>query len=88
MPTILIQPNVQCFLLALPRVSMCRENLGHLLMQAVFLMGDLGRRHPACADEFAHRCEPFTPQDWEQIRLLSKPICAPYMTHCFDSKSV
>src|SRR5438045_701778 len=46
-------------LVALPLVTAYRENVGQLLLETMFPMGNLRRMHPIGTGEFVDRFEPF-----------------------------
>src|SRR5215471_14065199 len=56
---LLVELGLECFVVALPLLTAYRENLGHLLLEAMFPMRNLGRMHPIGTGKFIDRLEPF-----------------------------
>src|SRR5262249_24300417 len=78
LPDLLVELCLQRLLVLLPLRSACRENLGHLLLEAMFPMGNLGRMHPIGTGEFIDRVEPFERFECNtgfELRAILFPLC-------------
>src|SRR2546421_7426290 len=56
---LLVELCLEGLLVALPLVTAYRENVGQLLLETMFPMGNLRRMHPIGTGEFVDRFEPF-----------------------------
>src|SRR2546430_1558846 len=56
---LLVELGVERLVVVLSLCPSCRENVGHVLLQAMFPMGNLRRMHPIGTGEFVDRFEPF-----------------------------
>src|SRR5438874_7307218 len=56
---LLVELCLEGLLVALPLVTAYRENVGQLLLETMFPMGNLRRMHPIGTGEFLDRFEPF-----------------------------
>src|SRR4029453_7426063 len=51
--------GLERLMVLLPLCPSCRQNLRHLLLEAMFPMRNLRRMHAVCTGEFVDRFEPF-----------------------------
>jgi len=75
---VLVELGLERLVLVLPLCSSCRENLGHLLLEAMFPMGNLRRMYPVRTGSLVHRFEPFERFECHtgfKLRAILFPLC-------------
>ena len=65
-------------MIVLPLGASCRENLGHLLLELMFPVRDLGGMHPVCTGSFVDGFEPFDRVQGDpsfELSTITFPLC-------------
>jgi hypothetical protein len=59
LPHVLVSLRLKCLVVLRALGASCRENVGHLLVELMLPVRDLGGMHPLCPGELVDRFEPF-----------------------------
>ena len=78
LPNVWVSLRLERLVIVLPRRASCRDNLGHLLVELMFPVRELGGMHPVCTGELVDCFEPFDRVQGDPsfaLRTLPLPLC-------------